>query len=432
MKTPALPNIWNLYNLRESPYFQDSLGETGPRYPLALFVGRDAEVERLLAGIGGAPSSRQGIGGPPGVGKTTLAQLVKANAVAHGYWATSELLPFYPDDTTARVMGGVIGGLYDAIVSQRQSAAAHPAMQSAQQYVRAFRMTSVGGNLSILGFGGGGSRGTTAVTPAGGVLLDGPRLVRELLDLSQQEGARGIVLHLNNLENLSDRDVANAADILRSLRDPVLLQPGLHTILVGTTEAVTAATTSHAQLRRVFTLSIIEPLPSSDVRRLLAARYEHLRHDEERPVVSPVEDSVVTTLYPFFRGDLRGLLKALEEGVNQLVGVGSSPGTSLGMKDLSPVLKQRYESLIAATVSSVRLGQLRTWAAELGTSATPSQEDLKSLWKVSQAAVSTALKDLIAAGCVVALPRESVSTYSLSGASRLALQAQDDVAKSMT
>src|SRR6188768_3456188 len=95
----SLPNSWNLFNLQESPYFQDTLGDLGTRFPLSLFVGRDGETNRLLAAIGGASSSRQAIGGQPGIGKTTLAQLVKATAVEHGYWATNEHLPFYPDDT---------------------------------------------------------------------------------------------------------------------------------------------------------------------------------------------------------------------------------------------------------------------------------------------------------------------------------------------
>jgi hypothetical protein len=65
MTKPALPNYWHLFNLQESPYFQDTLGEGGARFPLSLFVGRSQEQTRLLAGIGGAASSRQGIGGTP-------------------------------------------------------------------------------------------------------------------------------------------------------------------------------------------------------------------------------------------------------------------------------------------------------------------------------------------------------------------------------
>lgn len=339
-----------------------------------------------------------------------------------GYWATNEVLPVYPDDNVQRLMGGALGGLYDAILTARPAMAEHEAMQRAQQYVRAFRLTSAGANLSILGVGAGASRSTSAVTPAGGVLLDGPRLIRELLDLSLRANGKGIVLHLNNLENLSDRDVANAADILRSLRDPVLLQPGLHTIIVGTTDAVTTATMSHAQLRSVFTLLIIEPLPLEDVQKLLTTRYRFLRHHPNKRVIPPVADAVVATLYELFRGDLRGLLKALEEGVTLLLGV-AKLGTPMTMKELGPALRQRYESLLRTTVSTARLGQLNVWGTKLGSDATPTQEDLIKVWKVRQSSVSQALKELVQAGHVIPLPKLGSSMrYALSGASRLAFQ----------
>jgi hypothetical protein len=422
MAGPRLPNHWNLFNLRESPYFQDTLGEVGARYPLSLFVGRQTEVQRLLAGIGGASSSRHALGGAPGIGKTTLAQLVKATAVGNGYWATNDVLPFYPDDTPERVMGGVISGLYDAAITARPHTAAHPAMQHAQQYVRAFRLSSSGASVSVLGIGGGGSRSSSAVTPARGLLLDGPRLVVELLALAREAGAGGVVLHLNNLENLSDRDLANAADLLRSLRDPVFMQAGLHTILVGTSEAVTAAIAQHAQLRSVFTMTILEALPLTDLQKLLRARYEFLRDDPKTRVTSPVSADAVEALYPLFRGDLRGLIKALEEGVALLVGVvGTKPGASLALEELRPALQRRYEEQLALELSTKRVHQLSIWAKQLGPDATPTQDDLKRLWKLTQPGVSQGLKEMIAVGRVVALPRQGgeAKTYALSGASRL-------------
>lgn len=39
-----------LFNLRESPYFQEALQATG-RYPLSLFVGREEAAEILLKKI---------------------------------------------------------------------------------------------------------------------------------------------------------------------------------------------------------------------------------------------------------------------------------------------------------------------------------------------------------------------------------------------
>jgi hypothetical protein len=107
------------------------------------------------------------------------------------------------------------------------------------------------------------------------------------------------------LENLSERDVGTAADILRSLRDPVLLQEGLHVILVGTAEAIAFTAMAHQQMRSVFSITTLGPLPRSDVQELLAERYRFLAMDPAVKVRPPVSKSTVAELYALFRGDLR-------------------------------------------------------------------------------------------------------------------------------
>ena len=417
----GLPNQWHVFNLQESPYFQVTLGDAPARHPLSLFVGREHEVGQLLAGIGGARSSRQAVGGAPGVGKTTLVQLVKATAVANGYWATTDLIPFYPDDTADRLVGRMLEGVYEAVLTARPHTAEQPAMQRAQQYVRAFRLTGGGANLSVLGVGGGASRTTSAVTPSAGLLIEGPRVLRDLLALATAN-ARGVVLHLDNLENLAERDLATAADILRSLRDPVLLQDGLHVLLVGTSEAVTATCMTHAQIRSVVSLVQVDAMPVADVQALLAARYRHLVLDPSRPVQAPVASRTVAQIYGLFRGDLRGLLKALEEGVSLLAGlVSKRAGAPIPLSALREALQQRYGALLAQAVGDTRQRQLARWAESLGPKATPTQETLRGLWGISQPAVSQALADLTAAGYVAALPRRGLdpTPYAFTGASRL-------------
>jgi hypothetical protein len=68
----ALPNLWGLYNLRSSPFFQATLRADSDATPLHLFVGRQLERQLLLTTIGSSASSRQAVAGRPGIGKTTL------------------------------------------------------------------------------------------------------------------------------------------------------------------------------------------------------------------------------------------------------------------------------------------------------------------------------------------------------------------------
>ncbi|HKG95288.1 MAG TPA: ATP-binding protein [Gemmatimonadaceae bacterium] len=415
----TLPNLWRVFNLRESPYFQETLGSSRHSYPLSLFVGRAAETRQLLTIIGSTRSSRQPIGGPPGIGKTTLVQSVKAGTIAAGYWAADELVPFYETDTTEHVLGRILSALYDTILAARPMVAEHAAMQAAQQLVKVARLTSGGGSISILGVGGGVTKGTTTITPSGAMLFDGPRIMRDLLTLVREAEAAGIVLHLDNLENLTEKTTDRAADILRSLRDPVLLLDGLHLLLVGTTAAVLSATGTHAQVRSVFTTPLtLEPLPMADVQALLAARYSMLALNGRDPI-PPIDAGAVAALYPLFRGDLRSLLTALEEGARLLTGV-SAPGTSISFEELRPALQQRYSALVRERLDGRRLAQLAAWASR-GPASEQTQKALKDLWNVSQGAVSTALAELERQGYVLALPREGKNPirYVLTGVSRL-------------
>ena len=420
MTDPAgLPNRWHVLNLQESPYFQGTLGGFGHVYPLSLFVGRAEEARQLLTTIGSARSTRQGIGGSPGIGKTTLVQSVKAGAISAGYWAANELVPFYETDSTDHVLGRILSSIYDTILSARPMVTDHPAMQAAQQLVKVARLSSGGGSISVMGIGGGISKGATPVTPTDAMLFDGPRIIRDLLALVREAGSPGIVLHLNNMENLTERAIDRAADILRSLRDPVLLLDGLHVILVGTATAVLAATGAHPQVRSVFTTPLtLQPLPIRDVQAMLEARYRHLALAGREPL-APIAPAAVAALYPLFHGDLRSLLACLEEGARLLIGV-TTPGLSISLEDLRPALQQRYEALLRDRLDERRHTQLEKWG-RTGAASEHTQKSLASLWKLSQPAVSNALVDLEAEGYVFALPRQGRAPvgYVLSGVSRL-------------
>lgn len=429
MSLPSLPTSWNLYNLTSSPYFQGTLESREQSLrPLALFVGRTAELSRLRAKVHGAGpgSSRQAVAGLPGVGKTTLVQELKASLLQDGYLTTDELVPVLAGDTADSLFGRVLAALYDTILVSRPQSHGSEAMQHAQLLVRTAKFGTGGASLSLLGIGGGVSKGITAVTPKE-ILFDGPRVMRDLMTLVRGSDARGVVLHLNNLENLSEADAKGAADVLRSLRDIMLMHDGLHYVLVGTTDAVNTVVNQHAQVRSVFDTLMVEPMLVADVHRMLAERYNYLRADAARPVVQPVADDAVVELYTLFRGDLRGLLKALDDGVGQLIGLAGvevrgtkSSVRPLTLDELRPVLQHRYAAQLATLAERVRVEQLTAWGRDVPAS-TQTQKSLGQLWKISQGSVSTALTQLIALGYVVSLPKSGAqpTQYALSGIGRL-------------
>lgn len=410
----ALPNLWGLYNLRSSPFFQATLRADSQTTPLHLFVGRQRERQLLLTTIGSSTSSRQAVAGRPGIGKTTLVQTVKADAQAEGYWSSNEIIPISAkgagaEGASEHLLGQLLSGVYDAVLANRPTAAG-PEVEAGQQLVRSIRLRGGGFTVSAFGFGAGGSQSESVATPPGALLLEGPRVLRDLLRYAIGQGARGIVLHLNNLENLSEADASRAADLLRGIRDQALLHDGLHLIVVG--------------IPSVFSNPLVlEPLGLGDVEQLLANRYEALQLDQSRPWHSPVETAVVQRLYELFRGDLRGMLKALEDGITALLGLTSAGAevAPVGLEDLLLTLLQRNQAELQEQLGDTAWERLLAWA-QVDAAAVQTQAQLVELWQVRQPSVSQTLQQLIEAGAVEALPRRGREAiqYLMTGTARLA------------
>lgn len=420
----ALPNLWGLYNLRSSPFFQATLRADSEATPLRLFVGRQRERQLLLTTIGSSTSSRQAVAGRPGIGKTTLVQTVKADAQAAGYWSSDEIIPISAEGASEQLLGQLLSGVYDAVLANCPTAAG-PDVEAAQQLVRSIRLRGGGLTVSAFGVGLGGSQSESVATPPGALLLDGPRVLRDLLRYALGRGARGIVLHLNNLENLSEADASRAADLLRGIRDQALLHDGLHLIVVGTNDAVRTVVQSHTQIRSVFSNPLIlEPLDLDDVKQLLANRYEALQLDPAKPWQPPATDAVVQRLYELFRGDLRGLLKALEDGITALLGLTTAGAevAPVGLDDLLVMLRERNQAELQDQLGDTAWERLVAWA-QVDPASIQTQIQLVELWQVKQPSVSQTLQQLIEAGAVEALPRRGREAiqYLMTGSARLAL-----------
>lgn len=209
-------------------------------------------------------------------------------------------------------------------------------------------------------------------------------MLRDLLRYAISQGARGIVMHLNNLENLSDQ---------------ALMHDGLHLIVVGTTDAVRTVVQSHTQIRSVFSNPLVlEPLALEDVEQLLANRYEALQLDPARPWRSPVEGAVVERLTS--------------------AGADVAP---VGLGDLMLTLRQRNQAELQEQLGDTAWERLLGWA-QVDSASIQTQAELVELWQVKQPSVSQTLQQLIEAGAVEALPRRGRGAieYLMTGTARLA------------
>jgi len=421
----ALNNLWNLYNLRESPYFQNDLQPSGQSsYPVEqLFVGREREVQRILNTVVGARSSRQTLEGFPGHGKTSLAQFVKSALAAEGYLSYPEPVSVAGVDTADTLLVRILSYVYDALASQAGTELLEaPAVEEARRLLfdTRTRDTRVVVNLAGSGF----DRETRSqMEPAAFhvPLLQVPRLLRALPRVVQEAGYRAIVVHMNNLENLlTDRDRKEASNALRDLRDLFLLE-GYHYLLVGTPEAVRELISPHAQLRSVFGVSnALGPLSSDGFQQLLARRYGYLRADPRAEVRPPVAHDATAALYALYGGDLRGTLRTLESAARELIGLTEPPGAPISLEQLRTVIRPLLDAEAHASLGETLLDYLCRLSALDQPEFT--QSDLVRHWELTQGTVSQNLRELQSRGYVREVRREGRKIwYALSGTARLLL-----------
>ena len=432
-------DLWPLFNLRDTPYFQEALrpGE-GARYPVEWFVGRDAEAERLTRMIlGHAGSSRQSIRGSAGVGKSTLAQRVKSLLAPQRMYSTPDAVALGHADGADEVCVRILSYVYETLLAAAQekgglgSLEKDDAVQNTRQLVRVFRETtgfSGGVSVPVIGSLSAG-RSSTLNTPGAArpSVLVAPLLQGLMRAARDVLSARGILVHVNNLENLSDADAAKAGAIFRDLRDPCLLAEGYHWLVVGTGDALSAAIDAHPQLRSVFSLTLaLDPLKPGELLQLLDRRYQALALDTSKPVRPPVTPRAVQSLYTLFHGDLRGTLAALDEGAHGLLGYGKKPDASLTLSDLQAFLQHRYEADALARLTATQAKALAALAqrAKHGSFLI---KDAAAIWKNERSRASRLVGELQRAGYVLPLERVAAeergrpaTPYVLSGSARLA------------
>ena len=422
----TLRNHWNPFNLRSTPFFQDTLNSgSDARYPIELFVGRDKESRHLLAEIGSAPDSRQVVVGAPGVGKTTLVQYVKHQVAGSGIYSYSSPVSLKSLDSADELLLRILSYVYDTLYSSGGSKLdSSEAMKTARQLVLAFRFTHVGANLSILGTGGGGQAATVyQQSPFVAPFMMVPRLLRELVAAARRhdKAFKGLLVHLNNVENLSQKESDRAGAIVRDLRD-IFLIDGYHYVLVGTSEAARDIIAAYAQVRSVFMLhQTLAPLSFNSLLRLLALRYDYLKLKKSRPVRPPVEQAALRDLYEVFAGDLRGLLRSVNYAANQLLGyLGEQGAAPMTAQQMRAVLQPYYLTEITSHLSEGATEHFQRLRGRADTTFT--QADLASTWKLSQSMVSRVLEELRRFEYVRAASREGKKIfYQLSGVARLAL-----------
>lgn len=310
-------NMWEPFGLRSSPFFQEELKPTaGDEHPISLFVGREAEVRRVVRRVRSDRTSRTIVEGEPGIGKTSFVNRVKAEAAGMGVATHEHPVRVTSESTRASFVGDVLRALGRIRLASGKRSRAGDAFWD--RAVRRLEGGDIGGGgVTAAGFGASVSRSYAAPAVAGDALYEE---LGEALTLLRKELSGGVLIHVNNLESVTESAARAAALLLLDLRDYLLI-PGAHWIFVGAAGVEDTIFRFYDQVGGIFPAAeVLDPLPAPMVEELLELRYRHLATGG--PLVRPVAPADAARLYSLYGGDLRNFLRLLGDAADRGLGIG--------------------------------------------------------------------------------------------------------------
>jgi hypothetical protein len=413
---------WTPFGLSDDPFFQAALDpaeDSRAIHPISLFVGRTAELQMIGSQVIGASSSRAILTGGPGVGKTSLVNRLKASLASQGVLThtapvrvVSGMTPRHFEAEVLRVLLQMRAG--EQAVTPLPAQSTRLGEEQADDEVfwrRVGRLImgedSVAGGVSLGGFG---AQSEAIRIPAE---VNNTSLTTEVTEACRRlsrNGRRRILLHVNNMENLSSADASAAASLMQQVRD-TLLANFAHWVFVGATGIDRTVFGGSSQVSSIIPLTVsLPPLTPTEVADLLARRYAHLRTGLR--FTPPVEPQVAAALYERFRGDLRGFLNLLALAVQQHAV--SAPGRTIGADEIIAHVAARYHVTVVPSrlsgedfVHLARVVGRQPWQAEFRVA------DLaaSSAGSLTQAGASKAVKRLLSSRVIAEHRRDGRSVY---------------------
>lgn len=416
---------WAPYGLSDDPYFQQPLepdSDPDASRSIALFVGRDEEIRLLGGQVVGSSSSRAIVQGTAGVGKTSFVNRLKVTLSEHGVLTHAEPVRVAPGMTPRRFIAAVLKVLNQMRASMAVSASAGTLARAARTAKRAAALgdedafwlrvgrivdgeDSLAGGVSVAAFGAQQQR-VRIPSEVEEMSLHG-ELVQAVAYLTDR-GARRVLIHVDNLENLSRDDVTAAAGLMQDVRDAFLVEHS-HWLFVGTTDIEDQIFRATPQVSGIIPFAVtLEPLDADQVAELLDRRYHHLQRGM-RPA-PPVAPKVAATLYARYHGHLRDFLRLLSGAVQRQANI--APGTPLGAEDVVTLMQSRYyRDVLVKRIGQGDAEHLRTILAGKPHVTEFRAADIKQATGMSHTAAGKLIHRLLEAGVIAQARERANSTY---------------------
>ncbi|MFL5576679.1 MAG: AAA family ATPase [Gemmatimonadaceae bacterium] len=423
MASTPIASPWTPYGLSDDPFFQAPLAPSDDAArPITLFVGREEEVQLLGGQVVGSSSSRAIIQGPAGVGKTSFVNRLKVALAEQGVLTHEQPVRIRAGMSPRQFCAEVLRVLLQIRATQAPAPGlarntAKLASKEARGEDAFWRRVGhlVEGEDTTAG-------GVTFGVPAAniGVQKERGRIPAEVDELSLDAelaqavaylsagGKRHVLLHVDNLENLSGVDAAAAASLVQNLRDSFLTDHS-HWLFVGTDNIEQWIFRTTEQVGGIIPFAVdLEPLPAEAIAEVLHRRYQHLRRG--RNLTPPIEPAVAAALYERYHGDLRNFLRLLSRAVQHHAI--TSPGRPLGAGELVALMAPRYWPDLVKRIGEPDARHLAViYAEKLYDAEFRVADAVQAIGTMTQPAASKLVRRLLAAGVITQSRVDGKSVY---------------------
>lgn len=338
-------NVWQHFGFKANPLDPRPLGI--PDDDRQLMVGRDQELRQFLR----LSSNVHGIiivEGNIGVGKTSFVNAAQHDLAEKGFLPSHQTIEVAEATEPSHL---VLSSLSNLVYSLEQdhgddACAKDPSLREGKQLIASTIQGGWGGQISILGTGGGVQRQQTVTTPAAPVITT----MVQKLDLWMNKAMEKFsykagIIPVDNFDRLEDQELVG---LLNRARDLVLLRPNVLWVLIG---KIGMFSTLETQARRVSEIItgqpiVLGPLPLEKVHEAIEVRVKRLA--SSRAARLPVETRFVDLLYQVSGGEIRFIFKRLTDIVyevtSQLPSVEKIPD-ELALNVLKSLAERRLSAL---------------------------------------------------------------------------------------
>ena len=307
---------WEVYGLKTDPFSTSPILVKGGLISPKSFIGREDEIRRLEKIFRSSGGSRSIVCGMQGVGKTTLVNMARINALGNQFFTPYQEIKIDFEWGINDFIINSMAAIYSTLIKIPEPSSELSEIRDKLKILfDTYEKRDASYSISTP-FGGGGFGGSTTIHNAQINTTWLMETFQELTNSLAESGFREVVLHYNNLDTFDEEEV-KMKKLFNRIRD-FIQTPKVHFIFVG---SPTTSSIIHAipRVSNIITDTPIhlEPLTLTNVKKLIRAR---IKSSEIKGVnaFDPVSDEAIEILYELHNGNIRAILNSLSTALREV------------------------------------------------------------------------------------------------------------------